>query len=253
VLRNARQFGACRGFALMAALLAVLAVSLAAAVAVSRARFEAQRDKELQLLWVGNQFRQALRSYQVAIPLGGKAQYPMKLEDLLEDHRFPNTVRHLRQVYRDPFTGQADWVLEREGDRIVGLHSSSTAAPVRHADLGAANAGFASAQTYADWRFLATDPVDTASAAPSLAASSGSNGANPVTGGPSGDSPATDTPPAPPPPDPVVDGRAQCYAKYGTPSITCRGPNFAMGSDGPSCRRDMASALDQCVAAAGNP
>lgn len=242
-----------RGFALMAALLAVLAVSLAAAVAVSRARLEAQREKELQLLWVGNQFRQALRSYQAAVPVGGKAQLPMKLEDLLEDHRFPNPVRHLRRIYNDPFTGQPDWVLERTGDRISGLHSSSTAVPVRHADLGAANAGFGAARSYADWHFLASDPVETGGALPLVAGSSppGSPGTSGPPGSPGSDTTASDTPP--PPPDPLAEARAQCYAKYGVTSISCRGPNFAMGNDGLSCRRDMAAALDQCIAAAGNP
>jgi hypothetical protein len=135
------------------------------------------------------------------------------------------------------------------GDRIVGLHSSSTDAPVRHADLGAANAAFAQAKTYADWHFLATDPVDTASALPALAAANGSNGPSASAGTPGSDTPAADTPP----PDPIADAHAQCYAKYGAPSVTCRGPNFAMGSTGPSCRSDMAAALDACLAAAGNP
>jgi type II secretory pathway pseudopilin PulG len=234
------------GFALMAALMAVILVSLAAVVAVTRARFEAQREKELQLLWVGNQYRQALRSYQSALPQGGRAQYPLKLDDLLEDNRFPNPLHHLRRIYADPFTGKADWVLERQGDRIVGVHSTSTDAPVRHADLGPGNEALAQGKTYADWHFLATDPVAVASIGVPQASASPDGSANP----PSNDNPATDTPA--PPPDPVAESRAQCYAKYGTPSITCRGPNFAMGSNGPSCRQDMAAALDQCLAAAGN-
>jgi len=35
------------------------------------------------------------------------------LEELLEDPRFPNTVRHLRKPFADPMTGQAEWGLAK--------------------------------------------------------------------------------------------------------------------------------------------
>jgi type II secretory pathway pseudopilin PulG len=214
----------------MGALIAVLLVSLAAAAAVTRARFEAQRERELQLLWVGNQYRQALHSYYAALPPNGKAQYPLRLDDLLADARFPNAVHHLRRLYPDPFTGKADWAIDMEGGRILGVYSTSALAPVRHADLGPGNGGFGGAHTYADWHFRATDAV--ASASP----------ARPDPGNPD-----TSTPPLP---TPVEVARAACNAQFGTTSITCKGPNFAMGNDGPSCRREMVAALDACLAAA---
>ena len=228
----------------MFALLALVAVSMAAVVAQNHARMEAQRDRELQLLWVGNQFRQALKGYQSALPPNGKPQYPIKLDDVLEDRRFPNTVRYLRKLFVDPFTGQADWVLEKEGDQIVGLHSRSSLAPIRHAGLEP-NSGFAAAKTYADWRFRATDPIDVVSVLP-LANS------NAAAGDQNANNTQSDTPP-PPPPDPVAEARAQCFAAYGAPSMTCRGPSFPFGNSPASCRQGMATALDECLAAIGNP
>jgi type II secretory pathway pseudopilin PulG len=144
---------------MMAALIVLVIVSMAAIVAIGRAKLDAQRDRETQLLWVGDQYRQALRSYYSALPPGGKAQYPLRLEDLLEDKRFPATVRHLRRLYPDPLTGRADWVLEQDGSRIIGVHSRSTDAPLRHAGFSPENAQFAVARNYAEWRFLAVDAV----------------------------------------------------------------------------------------------
>jgi type II secretory pathway pseudopilin PulG len=142
----------------MAALIALVIVSMAA-IAIGRAKLDAKRDGETQLLWVGDQYRQALRSYYSALPPGAKAQYPLRLEDLLEDKRFPATVRHLRRLYPDPFTGKADWVLEHDGSRIIGVHSRSSDAPLRHAGFGPESAPFAVARSYAEWRFLAVDAV----------------------------------------------------------------------------------------------
>jgi type II secretory pathway pseudopilin PulG len=238
---------AARGYVLIAALLAVLIVALATAAAVSRARTQAQREKELQLLWVGDQYRRALRNYHAAVPPTGRPQYPVKLEDLLDDRRFPTTVRYLRELYPDPFTSQLDWVLERQGDQIVGLHSRSLLAPVRRAGLGASNAGFEQAGSYAQWRFMASDPAgDTASAIPVVSDAPPAPDASPNA---SPNATSNDTP-QPPPPNPYTQARAQCFVLYGKPSLTCRGPNFAMGADAQSCAQAMAQQLEQCIAAA---
>lgn len=228
---------------MIAALLALVAVSLAATVAVQTACQQAQREREAQLLWVGNQFRMALRSYHDVNPEGGAQQYPQALEDLLEDTRGAVVRRHLRRIYPDPITSKVDWVLEREGGRIVGVHSSSTVAPLRRIFQGA-NAAFATAKTYADWRFLGTDTVEYAAAAAALGAPTASAALQQDNSNP--------TEPAAPPPDPQAVARAQCYAQYGVLSVLCRGPSYPVGSDAASCRAAEVSLLDQCLAAAAS-
>jgi hypothetical protein len=229
------------GYALVVALIAVLAVSLAATVAVQHHRLKAQRERELQLLWVGNQYRLALRRYAgIALP-NGQPGFPRALEDLLLDKRLPTTARYLRQLYPDPFTGKADWALDMEQDRIVGVHSRSPLAPVRRAGLGPGNAGFASARSYSDWHFMANDAVE-AAAVPALA----SQGSSP----PAGDSSPTDAPP-PVPPDPNAQARTQCNAQFNAPSLRCRGPDYPMGNSTLGCQREMADALAACMAAVG--
>ena len=67
-----------------------------------------QREKERELLFIGNQFRQAIERYYERSP-GELKKYPASLEELLKDNRFVTTQRHLRRIYRDPMTGNTEW------------------------------------------------------------------------------------------------------------------------------------------------
>lgn len=115
---------------------------------------QAQRDRERELLWVGGQYAQALRSYYRSSP--GLAQYPRALEDLLKDDRFPSTQRHLRRLYRDPVTGTHEWGLVRSADgRIAGVFSLSGQRPLKQHGFPAPWTDFAGMERYSDWRFAA--------------------------------------------------------------------------------------------------
>lgn len=85
-----------------------------------------QREKEAELLWIGNQFKQAIGLYYERSP-GAAKRYPEKLEDLLEDKRFVTTQRYLRRIYADPITGKPDWDLISApgGGGIMGVKSRS--------------------------------------------------------------------------------------------------------------------------------
>ena len=86
----------------------------------------AQRARETELLFRGGEFSRAFASYQRTTPAGGPP-YPLGLEELLEDRRGPVPAHHLRRLYADPFTGVADWVMVREGERVRALRSRSPA------------------------------------------------------------------------------------------------------------------------------
>jgi type II secretory pathway pseudopilin PulG len=136
-------------------LVAMLGVGLA--IAGESWSLGARRDRERQLLAIGEEFRQALRGYHRA-QLGGAArQYPADLEDLLRDNRFPGIHRHLRRVYRDPMTGKTEWGLVRRGGRIVGVYSLSQDKPLKQEGFEPQHAAFAGAEKYSDWVF--TYPV----------------------------------------------------------------------------------------------
>jgi len=116
-------------------------------------QMEVRREKEKELLFVGEEFRRAIASYANTSP-GGRRDYPAKLEDLLLDKRFPMPVRHLRRIYRDPLTADGEWTLIRQQGRIIGVASKSLEKPIKIAGLGTMQSDFEGAKTYAEWRFV---------------------------------------------------------------------------------------------------
>ena len=141
------------GFTYLGVLLLILVMAMGLASAGELWATAARRDRERQLLWVGTQYAQALRSYYRSSP--GLAQYPKALEDLLQDERFPNPKHHLRQLYPDPITG-GGWALMRGFDgRITGLTSASTDKPLKQADFPSQWSDFAGMASYKDWQFVA--------------------------------------------------------------------------------------------------
>ncbi len=141
------------GFGYLMALFAVAALGLLAAGAGQVWHSTAQRIREDDLLFAGQQYRQALDSY-FASKAGGAQQYPARLEDLLDDRRALVTLRHLRRLYPDPMTGKADWVLVTAGERIVGLHSRSESSSFKRYFEGS-EAAFNGTERYAQWVFHA--------------------------------------------------------------------------------------------------
>jgi type II secretory pathway pseudopilin PulG len=139
-----------KGFTYVGFLLAV-AIMGAGLVAYSElASHAAQREKEAELLFRGNAFQAAIASYYKK-----ENRYPQSLEQLLEDKRYPMPVRHLRKLYADPMTGQADWgLVEAPGGGVSGVHSRSDAKPVKTGNFRLQNRAFEAAQGYADWKFV---------------------------------------------------------------------------------------------------
>ena len=142
-----------RGFGYLMALFAIAALGLMAAGAGRVWYTTAQREREVELLFAGQQYRQALDSYY-ALKVGGAQQYPQRLEELLNDRRSQVTLRHLRRIYVDPMTGKADWVLVTAGERIVGVHSRSEQSSFKR-HFEDADAVFNGTERYAQWVFRA--------------------------------------------------------------------------------------------------
>lgn len=112
----------------------------------------AQREKERELLFIGEQFRDAIGSYYNKSP--GAKVYPKKLEDLLEDNRFPMPKRHLRRVYRDPMTGSQEWgLVEAPGGGFMGVHSLSEETPIKSGNFSVKAEEFEGAEHYTKWMF----------------------------------------------------------------------------------------------------
>jgi type II secretory pathway pseudopilin PulG len=143
-----------RGYAYLALLYALALVALAASLTVQAGRLATRRQAEDELLFVGAQYRQALRSYQESTPAGSSQQAPHELAELLADPRVPHLKRHLRRLHADPLTGQHRWGLLRNRDGgIVGVYSLAPGEPIRVANFPPDFFHFAGRQRYADWRF----------------------------------------------------------------------------------------------------
>jgi type II secretory pathway pseudopilin PulG len=105
--------------------LAAIAVMSIGLVSVSEVwSTTARRQKLVELEWIGAQFTEAIGSYYQS-STGLTKTYPPSLQDLLEDRRYAVPRRHLRAVYRNPFTGKADWELVNAVDgKIRGIRVS---------------------------------------------------------------------------------------------------------------------------------
>ena len=145
------------GFTYFVLLFAIAVIALGASAAVTSWHLAWQRDRELQLIDAGREIRAAIERYVVSTP-SGKRQYPRTLDDLVRDPRFPGTVRHLRRVHADPFTGRADWALVRSPDGgVMGVHSTAGGRPLKTGGFRLTEAAFEGAESYRDWLFAYRD------------------------------------------------------------------------------------------------
>ncbi len=126
-------------------------IGMTLAVAGTVARTAMQREREVQLLWVGAQYRNALTDY--FSHNGGRL--PQDLKELLHDDAAAVPRRFIRKLYPDPMTGQDSWrLLTLPGGGIFGVASKSTAAPLKLKNFTNADKSFEDATCYAAWEFV---------------------------------------------------------------------------------------------------
>jgi type II secretory pathway pseudopilin PulG len=145
------------GFTYLYVLMLIALIGMGLAAAGTLWRTDAQRTREAELLFVGAQYRQAIRSYYELDP--AQPRLPQSIDNLLEDNRRPNIVRHLRRAYRDPLTGdELVPILALDTQDIVGVVSKATGRPFKIAGFLPEDEAFTEASAYADWRFIFTPP-----------------------------------------------------------------------------------------------
>ena len=150
ILRFARNDSQA-GFTYLTVLFAIAFMGLGLALTGEVWHTALTRDREMQLLYAGNQYRRAIERYYVS----GPRQFPRALEDLLKDPRKPGTERYLRKLYFDPMTGKSEWGLVKAPDGgIMGVYSLSEDSPKKVANFGFANREFEGVSKYSDWRFV---------------------------------------------------------------------------------------------------
>jgi type II secretory pathway pseudopilin PulG len=142
------------GAVLLIVLLFVLVTTMAAGSMVQMYQTQTQREKEEQLLFVGDQYRRAIASYYNTIPPGSVRSLPPNLEALLNDQRFPTPIQHLRRMYSDPMTNTTEWGLVMAGGGIAGVYSQSDKPAFKTAGFSPTYMSFEGKSTYQDWKFV---------------------------------------------------------------------------------------------------
>ncbi len=142
------------GFTYLGLLFAMALAGVALAATGTLWSTQRQREREQELLFVGDQIRQAIGSYYERSP-GTVKKYPAKLDDLLKDNRFIGVQRHLRQHYVDPLTNSKQWglVAAPEGG-VMGVYSLATDTPIKQAGFAERDAELEGKSRYSDWKFV---------------------------------------------------------------------------------------------------
>jgi type II secretory pathway pseudopilin PulG len=167
------------GFTYLGMLILLAVLGLVGAAGLKMGTLLQRAAAEEELLEIGAQFSEALRSYAAATPQG-QPQQPPSLQDLLKDPRFPNPRRHLRKIFVDPVTGKAEWGILYIGDKVgvLGVYSLSNARPLKVANFDIRFLGMENREHISDWKFLMAGgdggapsqltPPNSMTAAPSL-------------------------------------------------------------------------------------
>jgi hypothetical protein len=151
---------------LLVLLLLVATIALISATAVSVGAMETRRDAEEELLYVGQAFQRAFRSY-VDTTQGQAVLGPRSMDELLRDPRVAGVRRHLRRVPADPLTGRAEWGLVKSPDgQIVGVHSLAEGTPIKRTGFEPELRQLEDAKSYQTWVFGVAQPASSPQSRP---------------------------------------------------------------------------------------
>lgn len=148
--RGERPRRSASGFTYIGLLVLVALIGLMLSAAGEVVATAAQRERETQLLWVGQQYRAGIARYWQQ-----KRTYPQSLEELLgAGTDAPVQVRFLRRLYPDPMTNAVDWTLvPAPNGGIMGIASRSKRVPLKTGRFDPGEQEFEKASAYADWQF----------------------------------------------------------------------------------------------------
>ena len=88
------------GFVLLAVIFLTVVLLISLAIAAPKIAKSIQRDKELETIHRGEQYKRALKLYYQKF-----GSYPTSIDQLVQT----NQMRFLRRKYTDPLTGKEDW------------------------------------------------------------------------------------------------------------------------------------------------
>lgn len=148
------------GFAYIGLLISVAVIGIGLGATSEVWTQTRQREKEDELLFVGNQIRQAITRFYLQSPPAAR-RFPMTLEELLEDTRTPDKpARFLRKLYADPISNATRWGEVRlPSGQLVGVYSESNDRPLKLSGFAQRDNVFEDKEHYSDWVFRSSLPA----------------------------------------------------------------------------------------------
>jgi type II secretory pathway pseudopilin PulG len=152
--RPGRRHRRERGFTYIGVLILIAIMGVALASTGEIWHTVRKREKEQELLYVGDQFRRAIKQFYRHSPPQAR-RYPLSLEELLKDPRYPGIQRYIRKIYPDPMTGNTDWgLITGQDEQIYGIYSLSDEEPFKKKNFKPADKKFEDKMKYSEWVFI---------------------------------------------------------------------------------------------------
>jgi type II secretory pathway pseudopilin PulG len=141
------------GFILLGLLVLIVITGLALTQASTKWSDARKREREQELLKVGDTIRKAIGNYYNQTP-GVVKEYPPNLEALLKDNRLPVPKRYLRKLYIDPVTQREGWgIVQAPSGGVMGVYSLSAEAPYKIKGFRSMYKHFDNRKYYGEWYF----------------------------------------------------------------------------------------------------
>lgn len=144
-----------KGFTYISLLFAIVIIGVSLSAIGRQWSLIDRADKEEELLFRGDQFVRAIDAYYKSAH-GQANLYPKNFESLLKDPRSLAPRRYLRKIYKDPLTGEADWIpiKEKKSGRIKGVKSRSDNPPLKEDGFPDRYKYFKGKGSYSEWEFV---------------------------------------------------------------------------------------------------
>ena len=154
-----------KGFTYLAVLMLLMIMEIMLGAVGQSWRTVMQREREEELLFRGQQIKDAIKDWQTPRP-GSHPPTPLnELKDLVLDPRTPTTKHRLRRLYTDPMTGK-EWTIIKDPTKgIVGVASTSQGKPLKIGGFPDELKDFTGKNSYSEWQFMympaGQNPVNT--------------------------------------------------------------------------------------------
>lgn len=140
-----------KGVTYLILMLSIVILGIFMGVASRQWKVVMQREKEAELLFRGDEIKDAIEAYYMT-PHAGMNIYPKSMEDLIKDPQGLNK-RYLRRLYKDPITGEEWDIIKAPNGGIKGVRSSSDQGPLKKAHFPEEYKAFEDKASYKEWVF----------------------------------------------------------------------------------------------------